>query len=243
MRLPIKAGVGVQAGSVVVHIAPSSTFGPAVALTSSHRAHVAVALAALQLAWVCAGLPSQPIRVISFVGTGRLQPAVVRRNMKGPRSTLWILGTLAGTVTWSGTLDHSIWHIVPCSQVALLGTSTACTFPSSTTTTSSRLQASMSASSVPLGKVRVGAGGPGDRGSGRIARVRLAAVAHDPGSFATSEVGPWSTIASVDLVEVMTHSKVMPKLVRQGLCGHQFRVPPRDVLVDVDLHPRPNVAR
>ena len=50
MRLPIKAGVGVQAGGVVVHVAPSSTLGLAVAFPVAHRAHVAVALAALQLA-------------------------------------------------------------------------------------------------------------------------------------------------------------------------------------------------
>jgi len=77
MRLPIKAGVGVQAGSVVVHIAPCSTLGLAVALTVAHSAHVAVALAALQLACGFARLSSQPIWMASFAGPGRLQPAIV----------------------------------------------------------------------------------------------------------------------------------------------------------------------
>ena len=61
----------------------------------------------------------------------------------------------------------------------------------------------MPVSSVPIGKVRVGAGGPGDWGGQRVAWALLAPVAHDPVPLATPQVRSRTTIAAMLRVKVM----------------------------------------
>ena len=150
------------------------------------------------------------------VALSKLYPYL--RNMKGPCSTRRGLRTLAGTVIRSGTLDSLIArYVVSCGQVAFLGLFAAWKkfqknlgmsgntkiFTGVTSIISSRPQAFVSIAPVPLGKVRVGASGPGNRDSVRISWVLLTAVAHQSGSFTALYVGARIAVATMGWIKVM----------------------------------------